>query len=176
MTFLRSSRVEVLLDDVQFLQTVSRHTTTSSPSPRFCDFAVMAVICLAITYSRVWINPVRLPIFLVVSEEGKIIFPCPRSRLKGWSRETGSAVWPRVSLLILHTQAESGAYSRNSSHFPRRRLFIYTADCHRVKAYRFTQLRTDGVHCRESPAQGQFRYHHGPINMRLFFSTHTIGR
>ena len=33
--------------------------------------------------------------------------PCPRSRLRIWSRETGSAVPPLVSLLILHTQAES---------------------------------------------------------------------
>ena len=30
----------------------------------------------------------------------KIIFPCPRSRLRIWSRETGSAVPSRVSLLI----------------------------------------------------------------------------
>ena len=53
----------------------------------------------------------------------KYFFPCPRSRLRIWSRETGSAVVPsRVSLIILHTKAESGAYSRDSSHFPRRRL------------------------------------------------------
>ena len=39
----------------------------------------------------------------------KIFFscPCPRSRLGIWSRETGSAVPSRVSLLILHTRAES---------------------------------------------------------------------
>ena len=30
----------------------------------------------------------------------KGIFPCPRSRLKIWSREAGSAVPSRVSLLI----------------------------------------------------------------------------
>ena len=36
------------------------------------------------------------------------------------SRETGSAFPSRVSLLILHTQAESGAYSRDSSRFPQR--------------------------------------------------------
>ena len=36
--------------------------------------------------------------------------PCPRSRLRIWSRETGSAVPFRASLLILLTQAESGAY------------------------------------------------------------------
>ena len=33
--------------------------------------------------------------------------PCPRSRLRIWSRETGSAVLSRVSLLILHTQTDS---------------------------------------------------------------------
>ena len=41
------------------------------------------------------------------------VFPCHSSRLKTRSREeTGSAVPYRVSLLILHVQAEYGAYSR----------------------------------------------------------------
>ena len=54
-------------------------------------------VCMVITYSRrVWINRVRLPILLVV----KIIFPCPRACLGIWSREMGSAVPSRVSLLI----------------------------------------------------------------------------
>ena len=44
-------------------------------------------------------------------------FPVPRSRLRIWPRETGSAVPSRVNLLILHTQAEFGAYSRDSSRF-----------------------------------------------------------
>ena len=57
-------------------------------------------VCMAITYSRVWINRVRLPILLVVSSTGKIIFPCPRACLRIWSRETGSAVPSRASLLI----------------------------------------------------------------------------
>ena len=34
------------------------------------------------------------------AEQGKLIFPCPRACLRIWSRETGSAVPPRVSLLI----------------------------------------------------------------------------
>ena len=34
------------------------------------------------------------------AEQGKLIFPCPRSRLRIWSRETGSAVPSRVSLLV----------------------------------------------------------------------------
>ena len=62
-------------------------------------------------YNRVWINRVRFPICSWSAEQGKRIFPCPRSRLKIWSRETGSAVSSRVSLFILHIQAESGAYS-----------------------------------------------------------------
>ena len=34
------------------------------------------------------------------AEQGKLIFPCPRACLRIWSRETGSAVPSRVSLLI----------------------------------------------------------------------------
>ena len=34
------------------------------------------------------------------TERGKWIFPCPRSRLRIWSRETGAAVPSSVSLLI----------------------------------------------------------------------------
>ena len=57
------------------------------------------------------------------------MFPCPRTCQKKWSRETGSAISCRVSLLILYTQAGSGAYSRDSSRFPRRRPFIHL-NCH----------------------------------------------
>ena len=66
------------------------------------------------------------------AEQGKSIFPCPRSRLRIGSRETGSSVPSRISPLIFHTQAEYGAYLRDSSRFPRRRPFIYTANRHRV--------------------------------------------
>ena len=82
---------------------------------------------------------------------------CPRSRLRIWSRETGSAVPSRVGLLILHTQAESGAYSRDSSHFPRRLLFSHLyrqPPSNQSGVYRVTQLRIDGVHCRESASTG----------------------
>ena len=51
--------------------------------------------------ARVWINRVRLPILHVWSaEQGKLIFPYPRSRLIIWSREAVLAVPSRVSLLI----------------------------------------------------------------------------
>ena len=54
--------------------------------------------------ARVRINGVKSPILPIV-RTGKMKFPCPRSRLTIWSRETGSAIPPRVSLLMhLHTQ------------------------------------------------------------------------
>ena len=59
-------------------------------------------------------------------------FPCPRLCLKNWFRETGLAVPSRVSLLILYTNAESGAYSRDSSRYPRWRSYIFTTIHHLV--------------------------------------------
>ena len=87
------------------------------------------------------------------AEQGKLIFPCPRTCLRIWSRETGSAVPSRVSLFILQTQAEFGANWRDSSRFPRRRLFIYFnrhTPFGQCRLYRVAQLRTNDVHCRES--------------------------
>ena len=79
---------------------------------------VCMYVCMVVTFSRVWINRVRLPI-------RKRMFPCPRTCLRIWSRETGSAVPSRINLLILHTQVESGAYLRDSSGFLRRHPFIH---------------------------------------------------
>ena len=50
--------------------------------------------------ARVRINRVSLPALLVVSSTGKMFFSCLGSRLRIWSREMGSAVPSRVSLLI----------------------------------------------------------------------------
>ena len=56
------------------------------------------------------------------------------------------------------------------------------------RVYRVTQMRTDGVHCRESAGtkpvvlkvvpvtDAAFAGHHGPISVRLSFPTPTIGR
>ena len=80
-----------------------------------------------------------------------------RSHLRIWSRETGSAVPSRVSLLILHTQVESGAYLRDSSRVLRRRLFIYLnrhTPSGQSRVYQVAQLRTDGVHCRGHAGAG----------------------
>ena len=57
----------------------------------------------------------------------------------------------------LHTQAEYGAYLRDSSRFPRRRPFIYLnrhTPSGQSQDYRVTQLRTDGVHCPEFAGTG----------------------
>ena len=56
--------------------------------------------------------------------------PCPPSRLRIWFRETGLAVPSLVSLLILYTNPESGAYSRYSSRVPRRRPYIFASITH----------------------------------------------
>ena len=61
------------------------------------------------------------------------------------------------------TQAEYGAYLRDSSRFPRRRPFIYLnrhTPSGQSRVYRVTQLRTDGVHCRESAGTG-------PVNLKV---------
>ena len=141
---------------------------------------------MVITYSWVWINRVRLPILLVVSWTGKIIFPCPRACLRIWSRETGSAVPTRVSLLIsilrLNLVLTYGIPPefRGGVH-----LWNRHTPSGRSRVYRVTQLRTDGVHCQESAGTGPVNLkvvpngcclgrwgHHGPINIRPLSHTH----
>ena len=101
------------------------------------------------------------------AEKEKLMFPCPRARLRFWSRETGSAVPSHVSLLILHTQAGSAAYSRDSSRFPRRRPFIYFHR-HTPSGQSLVYWVTH-VHCRGSAGAWPVG-HHGPINVRSLFS------
>ena len=79
--------------------------------------------------------------------------------LRIWSRETGSTVPSRITLLILDTQAESGAYLRNSSRVPRRRPFIYIKPPYYVIGSvpilsGHAIAYTDGVHCQESAGTG----------------------
>ena len=83
----------------------------------------------------------------------KIIFPCPRSCLTIWSRETGSAVPSPVSLLIsilrlnlvltygIPPEFRGGVHLFNYNHH---------TSSGQSRVYRVTQLHTDGVHCRES--------------------------
>ena len=72
----------------------------------------------------------------------------------------------------LPTQAESGAYLRDSSRVPRRRPFIYLnrhTPSGQSRVYRVTQLRTDGVHCRESAGTG-------PVNLKVVPNGCCLGR
>ena len=122
-------------------------------------------------------QPVSLSILHVSAKQIICFFSRrPRLCLRIWSRETGSAVPPHVSLLIPHTQAESGAYSRNSSRFPRRRPFIFTAVRHRVSPEFIGSRNCVPMAFTAVPVTGAaFAGHHGPINVRLSFSTPTIG-
>ena len=126
-----------------------------------CIYVCMYV-CMVITYSRVWTNRVRLPILLVVSWAGKINIP-----LSPWVhdnlvlRNVFSRPVPRQPA-HLHTQAEYGAYLRDSSRVPRRRPFMkppYAASG-QSRVYRVTQLRTGDFHCRESASTG-------PVNLKV---------
>ena len=87
----------------------------------------------------------------------KIILPCPRSRLKIWSRETVSAVPSRASLLIfIHTQAESWCLltrflAISSAVSP---IYLFKSPSGQSRVYRVTQLLTGGVHCREYAGKG----------------------
>ena len=96
------------------------------------------------------------------AEQGKLIFPRPRSRLRIWSRETGSAVPSRVSLLIsilrLNLVLTYGIPPefRGGVH-----LFILNRQTPsgQSRVYRVMQLRTDGVRCRESAGTGPVKPH-----------------
>ena len=64
----------------------------------------------------------------------------------------------------LHTQAEAGAYLRDSSRVPRQHRSIYlirhTMLSVKSRVYRITPLRTEGVHCREFAVTG-------PVNLKV---------
>ena len=84
----------------------------------------------------------------------------------------------------LHTQAESGVYLRDSFRFPGWRPYIYLnrhTPLGQSRVCRVTQLRNDGVYCRESAGTGPLNLkvvpvtgvalagHHAPNNMRFAF-------
>ena len=94
-----------------------------------------------------------------------------------------SSLRSRTNILLL-LYAESGAFLRDSSRVPWRCSYIFlnrhTTLSGQSRVYRVTQLRTDGVHYRESIGTGPVNLkvvsnecclggHHGPINMRLSF-------
>ena len=125
---------------------------------RMLSLPFQGTACVVITYSRAWTNRVKGCQSCSWSvEQEKRIFPCPRSCLRIWSYETDSAVPSRVIRLILHTHAKSGAYSRDSSQFPRRGRFIYTANRHRfnpefIRSHNCVPIT---ITAESPPAQGQ---------------------
>ena len=109
---------------------------------------------------RVWINRVRLPVLQVVSWTGKMntslfaFAPENLVSLGGFGKPV-----PRQPA-HLHTQAGSGVH-----------LFIYNyhTPSGQSRVYRVTQLRTDGVHCRESAGKG-------PVNLKVVPNEWCLGR
>ena len=104
-------------------------------------------LCIVITYSKsidqsgMAAKPTRGQL-----NRENYCFSYLRSRLKIWSHGKGSAVPSRVSLLIIHTQSEYGAYSRDSSRFPRRRPYLYRQPpSGQSRVYQVTQWRTDDI-------------------------------
>ena len=119
-------------------------------------------------------------------------FPSPFAPGNLISRDGSDRPVPsRLSLLILHTQAESGAYSRGSSRFPQRSVYLFISPCairsvpslsvHAI-AYRWYPLPRVHRHRASSP-QGSssngcchFAGHHGLIiNARFSFPPLTTG-
>ena len=117
----------------------------------------MYYVCMAITYSKGKDQP------------GKVASPARGQLNRGnefslspfapenlISRDGFGSPVPRQPA-HLHTQAESGAYLRDSSRVRRRRPFIYLnphTPSGQSRVYRVTQSRTDGVHCRDSAGTG----------------------
>ena len=82
-------------------------------------------VCMVTHIARLLINRVRLPILAVVSWTGKMNISLPVFAPESLvSRDGFGSPVPRQPA-HLHTQAESGAYLRDSSRVPRRCPLIY---------------------------------------------------
>ena len=109
-----------------------------SPCMYVCMYVCMCVctyVCMVITYNRVWINRVRMPILLVVSSTGKMNIPLsPYVPENLVSRDGFSRPVPRQPA---HSPYSGWIwcllYLRDSFRVPRRPfLYIKTAIRHRV--------------------------------------------
>ena len=131
---------------------------TGSAVPSHVSLLVLHV-CLYVWSShvaRVRTNRVRLPILVVVSWRGKTSISLPPfAPEKLVSRDGFGSPVPRQPA-HLHIQAESAAYLRDSSRFPRRRLFMYLnrhTPSRQPRNYLVTQMRTDAF--TDAPAQSE---------------------
>ena len=136
-------------------------------------YYVCMYVCMVITYSRVWINRVRLSILLVVSWTGKMnipLSPCVPENLvsrDGFSRSVprqpvhspySGWIWCLLTG-FLPSSAAASIYLYKNRHTP---------SCP-SRVYRVTQLRTDSVHCRESAGTG-------PVNLKVVPNECCLGR
>ena len=110
---------------------------------------LLLLLLLVITFSRLIFNPACGNL-----NRENMNFPYTRSRLRIWSRETGSAVPSRVSLLILHAQAESGAYSRTPLFPPAFHHGVVSAPEKRHRVSLTQKLRSNGVTTESPPGTG----------------------
>ena len=98
-----------------------------------------------------------------ISWTGKTLLPCPRSCMRIWSCETGSAVPSRVSLLISILRLNLVLTYGIPTEF-RGGIHTFILNRHtpsgQTRVYRVTRFRTDGVHCRESAGTG-------PVNLKV---------
>ena len=137
--------------------------------------AAGAHACMITHIARVRINRVRLPVLLVVSRTRKINLIGLSRRVRRWSRPASACsspysgwIWCLLTGFLPSSAATSVIY-----------LFNRHTPSGQSRIYRVTQLRTDGVHCRESAGTGPVNLkvvrngcclgtsHLGPINMRL---------
>ena len=136
--------------------------------------------------ARVRIKRVRLPILHVVSWTGKMNISLSTFAPENLVSRDGFGSPVRRQLAHLHTQAESGAYLRDSSWVPQRRPFRYLKPPYAIGsvpslwghaiAYRWRSLPRVRSH-RASKPQGSCclgTRHHGPINMCRVFSSHSL--
>ena len=87
-------------------------------------------ICMHVLSSHIaeYKSTGKLPILFMVSRTGKnLLVP-----VKIWFRGTVLAAPSRVRMLTYYTNAESGAYPRDSSRCPRPRPYVFTTIHHRV--------------------------------------------
>lgn len=108
-------------------------------------------VCVVITFSR--LRTTRLWLQILVVDSWSFV-PSRRSRLNVWSREKGSAGLSHISPVIHHIQSDSAGSILAPLVTPvlsktvcNQNGFVLSAQSRVCQA---TQMRTDGVHPRES--------------------------
>ena len=103
----------------------------------------------------------------------KTLFSCLLfSRLRIWSRDTGSAVPSRVSLLISIHRLNLVLHRRDSSRVPRRRPFIYLKPPHAMESVPSLSGRAIAYRWRSLPRVAGT----GPVNLKVVPNECCLGR